>query len=85
MSDNAVFDFSDMSIEPVAGAGQLTAVTAGASPVVASGDVAPLQAPPSSLNGSVFVGGGHFLTSANAVIGGGVLNPSNNAFNPAGH
>jgi hypothetical protein len=37
------------------------------------------------LNQTVVVGGGHLLTSDNALIGGGLLNPSNNAFNPAGH
>jgi hypothetical protein len=81
---DTTFDFSNLS-PPLVGAGQLTAVTAGASPVVASGDHAPIQAPPSSLNGDVFVGGGNFLTSSNAVIGSGVLNPSNNPFNPGGH
>jgi hypothetical protein len=83
------FDFADVTFDigrpAVTGAGQLTALFAGASPVVASGDVAPIQAPPSTLNGSVVVGGGHLLTSADALIGGGALNPSNNAFNPAGH
>ena len=82
MSDNAVFDFSDLKPDLV-GAGQLTAVFAGASPVVASGNLTPQQAPPSVLNGSVVVGGGDLLTSANGIFGG-ILNPSNNFFNPAG-
>jgi hypothetical protein len=84
MPDNAGFDFGELS-PALVGAGQLTAASAGASPVVASGAVAPTQAPPSSLNGSVFVGGGQFLTSHDAVVGGGAFNPSNNLDNPAGH
>ena len=78
---NTTFNFSDVTL---VGAGQLTAAAAGASPVVASGDLAPQQAPPSGLNGSVVVGGGDLLTSHNGLLGG-LLNPSNNAFNPAGH
>lgn len=78
---NTIFDFSDVTL---VGAGQLTAATAGGSPVVASGDLAPQQAPSSGLNGSVVVGGGDLLTSQNGILGG-VLNPSNNLFNPAGH
>jgi hypothetical protein len=89
MSNNVGFDFTDLRFNAGAGvaltgAGQVTAFSAGASPVVASGDT-PQQAPPSSLNQPVVVGGGHLLTSANALIGGGLYNPSNNAFNPAGH
>ncbi len=75
------FNFSDVSLP---GAGQLTAVAAGASPVVAAGGLAPQQAPPSGLNGSVFVGGGNFLTSHNGVLDG-LFNPSNNLFNPGEH
>ena len=82
MSDSARFDFSDLKPDLV-GAGQLTAVFAGASPVVASGNLTPQQAPPSALNGSVVVGGGDLLTSHNGIFGG-LLNPSNNLFNPAG-
>ena len=90
MANDVGFDFTDLTVDAGAGvaltgAGQLTALFAGATPVVASGDVTPIQAPPSSLNGSVVVGGGHFLTSAGAVFDGGLHNPSNNAFNPAGH
>jgi hypothetical protein len=80
---DTTFDFS--SLQPaLVGGGQLTAAAAGASPVVASGDLTPIQAPPSALNGFVVVGGGHVLTSSNSLVGG-VLNPSNNPFNPAGH
>ncbi len=82
MSGNVLFDFSELKPDLV-GAGQLTAVFAGASPVVASGNLTPQQAPPSVLNGSVVVGGGDLLTSHNGVFGG-LLNPSNNLFNPAG-
>ena len=83
MSANTSFNFSDLS-PALVGAGQLTAVTAGASPVVAAGGNTPQLAPPSGLNSSVFVGGGNLLTSANG-LGDGALNPSNNLFNPAGH
>jgi len=79
MSDSS-FGFADVKL---VGAGQLTAVAAGASPVVAAGGHTPQQAPPSDLNGTVVVGGGNLLTSHNGLFDG-ALNPSNNLFNP-GH
>jgi hypothetical protein len=81
---DTTFDFS--SLQPAfVGGGQITAQLAGASPVVAAGDLVPIQAPPNSTDLFVFVGGGHLLTSSNSLLAGGALNPSNNPFNPAGH